>query len=230
MIIAIWGRDGAGKSTLSDALGVFFSRRGVCIVIDTDLTQPTLPVRCSGEAKKRVKPLGYALIGAVATDIRPYLCQHPDHKGLFYAGLRDGDDFLSYELGLGAEGGARNFVDRCAEQADVVILDLSGQRGDPFLPAALDAGQIILPIVPDLQGLCWFLSVKPLLERMGALERVLTVASMARPEHDIAGVEKIGGLAFAAQLPWVRDVDSGKYARELKPLLHGLSGGDDTDA
>ena len=24
MIIAIWGRDGAGKSTLSDTLGVFF--------------------------------------------------------------------------------------------------------------------------------------------------------------------------------------------------------------
>jgi hypothetical protein len=164
------------------------------------------------------------------TDIRPYLCRHPEHKGLFYAGLRDGDDFLSYELGLGAENGARNFVDRCAEQADVVILDLSGQRGDPFLPVALDAGQIILPIVPDLQGLCWFLSVKPLLERMGALERVLTVASMARPEHDIAGMEKIGGLVFAAQLPWVRDADSGKYARGLKPLLHGLSGGDDTDA
>ena len=38
MIIAIWGRDGAGKSTLSDTLGVSFSKRGVCIVIDTDAT------------------------------------------------------------------------------------------------------------------------------------------------------------------------------------------------
>jgi cellulose biosynthesis protein BcsQ len=230
MIIAIWGRDGAGKSTLSDALGVFFSRRGVCIVIDTDLTQPMLPVRCSGEAPKGAKSLGHALTGTVVTDIRPYLCRHPEHKGLFYAGLRDGDDFLSYELGLGAENGARNFVDRCAEQADVVILDLSGQRGDPFLPVALDAGQIILPIVPNLQGLCWFLSVKPLLERMDALERILPIASMARPDHDVAGIEKIGGLAFAAQLPWVRDTGGGKYEKALKPLLHGLSGGDDTDA
>lgn len=225
MIIAIWGRDGAGKSTLSDALGVFFSRRGVCIVIDTDLTQPMLPVRCSGEAQKGAKSLGHALTGAVVTDIRPYLCQHPDHKGLFYAGLRDGDDFLSYELGLGAEGSARNFVDRCAERADTIILDVSGQRGDPFLPAALDAEQIILPIVPTPQGLCWFLSVKPLLERMDALKHILPVASMARPEHDVAGVEKAGGLTFAAQLPWVRDTGAGKYARGLKPLLNMLSGG-----
>jgi len=232
MIIAIWGRDGAGKSTLSDALGVLSSKKGICIIIDTDLTQPTIPCRCPGETQKGVKPqsLGHALTSAAVTDIRPYLCQHPDHKGLFYAGLRDGDDFLSYELGLGAENGARNFVDRCAEQADVVILDLSGQRGDSFLPAALDASQIILPIVPDLQGLCWFLSVKPLLERMGSLERVLPVASMARPEHDVAGVEKIGGLAFAAILPWVRDIGGAKYEKALKPLLHALSGGDDTDA
>lgn len=225
MIIAIWGRDGAGKSTLSDALGVFFSRRGVCVIVDTDLTQPMLPVRCPGEAKKGMNPLGHALTGAVVTDIRPYLCQHPDHKGLFYAGLRDGDDFLSYELGLGAEGGARNFVDRCAERADTIILDVSGQRGDPFLPAALDADHIILPIVPTPQGLCWFLSVKPLLERMDALERILPIASMARPDHDVTGVEKAGGLAFAAQLPWVRDTGAAKYARALKPLLNMLSGG-----
>jgi len=226
MIIAIWGRDGAGKSTLSDALGVFFSKKGVCIVIDTDLTQPMLPVRCPGVAKKGVKPLGHALTGAVVTDIRPYLCRHPDHMGLFYAGLRDGDDFLSYELGLGAENGARNFTDRCAERADTIILDVSGQRNDAFLPTALEAGHIILPIVPDVQGLCWFLAVKPLLERMDALERVLPVASMARPDHDIDGVEKAGGLAFAAQLPWVQDTGAGKYARGLKPLLNMLSGGD----
>ena len=228
MVIAIWGRDGAGKSTLSDMLGVFFSKKGICIVIDTDLTQPTIPYRCPGEAQKGVKAqsLGHALTGAVVTDIRQYLCQHSSHKGLFYAGLQAGDDFLSYELGLGAESGARNFIDRCAEQADVVILDLSGQRSDPFLPAALEADHLILSIVPDMQGLCWFLAVKPLLERMGALERALSVASMARPEQDVAGVEKAGGLVFAAQLPWVPDTGSGKYAKALKPLLSVISGGD----
>ena len=74
-----------------------------------------------GRSPKRSKPSTRADRHG-RTDIRPYLCRHTEHKGLFYAGLRDGDDFLSYELGLGAENGARNFVDRCAEQADIVIL------------------------------------------------------------------------------------------------------------
>ena len=116
-------------------------------------------------------------------------------------------------------------MDRCAEQADVVILDLSGQRGDPFLPWHWMPVKSYCPSC-QLQGLCWFLSVKPLLERMDALERVLPVASMARPDHDIDGVEKAGGLVFSAQLPWVRDTGAGKYTRGLKPLLNMLSGGD----
>ncbi len=48
MLISIWGRDGVGKSTLADALGGLFSQRGITVVIDTDLTQPTLPVRING--------------------------------------------------------------------------------------------------------------------------------------------------------------------------------------
>jgi MinD-like ATPase involved in chromosome partitioning or flagellar assembly len=226
MVLAIWGRDGAGKSTLSDMLGKLFSKKGICIVIDTDLTQPTLPTRCTGVSLQEKKSLGQALTGAVVTDIRPYLCQHPNHKGLFYAGLRSDDDFLSYELGLRAESSARNFVDRCTEQADTVILDISGQRSDPFLPAALERDHIIQPIVPDTQGMYWFLSVKPLQQQMGALKRILPVASMARPDHDVAGVEKAAGMAFAAQLPWVHNTGGGKYAKALKPLLNILLGGE----
>jgi MinD-like ATPase involved in chromosome partitioning or flagellar assembly len=226
MVLVIWGRDGSGKSTLSDMLGKFFSKKGICIIIDTDLTQPTLPARCPGVCLQEKKSLGQALSGAIITDIRPYLCQHPNHKGLFYTGLRSGDDFLSYELGLRAEGSARNFLDRCTDQADTVILDVSGQRSDPFLPAALESSYIIQPIVPDTQGLYWFLSVKPLLKQMDALERVLPVASMMRPDHDVADMEKAAGLAFAAQLPRVHDINGGKYARALKPLFNMLLGGD----
>lgn len=237
MVISIWGRDGSGKSMLSDSLGVFFSGKGTCIVVDTDLTQPTIPMRCLASKQKGTKsPLGRALAGAVVTDVRPYLHQHPTHKGLFYAGLRDGDDFLSYELGLGAEGSARNFMDRCAEAADTVILDLSGQRNDPFLPVGLETEHIILPIVPDLQGICWYLSVRSLLRSMGVLERVLPVASQAQLSQSIPNVEKAGEFIFTAVIPWIREIadcrDTGepalanrKYAKSIQPLLKKLTGG-----
>ncbi len=236
MVIAIWGRDGADKSTLSDMLGVLFSKKGICIVIDTDLTQPTIPARVHGAAGEGKKSLGYAVSGAVITDIRPYLHQHPRHKGLFYAGLTDGDDFLSYELGLESDGSARDFIDRCNEQADTVILDLSGQRCDPFLPAALSGAEhIILPIVPDVQGLCWFLSVRPLLESMGAQGRAVPIAAKAQPFHDIGSIEKMGGLSFAAVFPYMRDTAvlrdtgetaaTGRHSKPLRQLVSRLTGG-----
>lgn len=238
MVIAIWGRDGSGKSTLCDTLGALFSQKGTCIVIDTDLTQPSLPARSSGEAKKEAKPqsLGHALSGTVVTDVRPYLRQHPHHKGLFYAGLSEDDDFLSYEHGLNALNSACDFVERCGEQADTVILDMSGQRTDPFLPSTLEADYIVLPLIPDIQGLCWYLSVRSLLQSVNAMERVLFVAAQAQPSHNIAGVERAGEFTFAATMPWIREVadlrDTGKpafdnrrYVRALLPLLDKLKGG-----
>jgi len=237
MVIAIWGRDGAGKSTLSDTLGALFSKKGICIVIDTDLTQPTIPARIPGAAGKGKKSLGHAVSGAVITDVRPYLHQHPRHKGLFYAGLTDGDDFLSYELGLESNCSARDFIDRCSEQADTVILDLSGQRCDPFLPATLSCAEhIILPVVPDVQGLCWFLSVMPLLDSMDARKRSIPVAAKAQPFHDIERIEKTGGLSFEAVFPYLKDTATlrdtgetaetvGRYAKPLKQLLFRLMGG-----
>ena len=65
-----------------------------------------------------------------------------------------------------------------------------------------------------------------LLERMGAMERILLAASMVQPGHDIDGVEKAGGLAFAVRLPRVRDTGGGRYAKTVKPLINLLLGGD----
>jgi len=205
MIIAIWGRDGAGKSTLADALGRLFSKRGVTAIIDTDLTQPTLPMRLNGQRIGLDTSLGKAISGVGTDDVAKFLHQHPKNKRLFYAGLTDMDEYLSYEMGLEATDAARDFVERCATLADTVILDLSGQRTDPFVPAALSiADKTIVPITPDVQGVCWMNSVKPFLEAMNAAGRVLPVAAMAaNPALD--AVEKAAGIRFAVALPHVRE-------------------------
>ncbi len=235
MILAIWGRDGVGKSTLSDSLGVLFAQKGICITIDTDLTQPTIPARIAGNPGKG--SLGRAISGSIITDIKPYLHQHPKHKGLFFAGLTDKDDYLSYEIGLEADDNAQDLIDRCTEQAGTIIIDLSGQRSDPFLPPALlNAENIVLLVVPDVQGLCWFLSVKSLLESMNAQGRVIPVAMKVQPYHDVGKIEKTGGLEFAASFPYLKEVaalrDTGetavciaKYAKPLKSLFKRIWGG-----
>ena len=206
MRIAIWGRDGTGKSTLADALGRIFCKQGITAIIDTDLTQPTLPARINGKKFSAETSLGKAISGMGADDAARYLHQHPKVKRLFYAGLTSQDEYLSFELGLDATDAARDFVQRCAALADTVILDLSGQRTDPFVPVALSgADKIIIPITPNVQGVCWFNAVKPFLEAMNAAGHVLSVAAMADRQHDLSVVEKAADMRFIAVLPYVRE-------------------------
>jgi cellulose biosynthesis protein BcsQ len=96
-------------------------------------------------------------------------------------------------------------VERCAALADTVIIDLSGQRADPFVPVALSsADKIIIPITPDVQGVCWFNAVKPFLEAMNTSVRVMLVAAMAaQPTLDV--IEKATDIRFAVTLPHVHE-------------------------
>ena len=216
MIIAVWGKDGIGKSTLCSALGSLFAKQQITIVIDTDLTQPTLPVHINGKPCNGDSSLGRAISGIGTNDATPYLHQHPKQESLFYAGLTHKNDYLSYEFGLEADGIAQDFIEQCEDLADWVILDISGQRTDPFLPGALiHAHTVIIPFTPDVQGVCWFNAIKPLLENMNAQGRVLPVAALVNRYHDIQAVEDLADLHFASYLPFVTEL---RQVPEIKPI------------
>lgn len=206
MLISIWGRDGIGKSTLADALGGLFSKKGIAVVIDTDFTEPTLPVRIDGKDFNPDNSLGKAVSGIGTDNVTSYLHQHLRKKQLFYAGLTDQDEYLSYEIGLEADDNAQDFIKGCKEAADTVILDLSGQRTDPFVPCALiHSDMVIVPITSDVQGVCWYNAVKPLLQSMNVQGHVLPVAAMTDRHHDLSIIEKAVDLQFAAALPFVNE-------------------------
>ncbi len=243
MLISIWGRDGIGKSTLADALGGLFSKEGIAAVIDTDLTQPTLPVRI----QKCLNPdssLGKAISGIGTGDVTSYLHQHPKKKQLFYAGLTNRDEYLSYEIGLEADDNAQNFIEGCKEVADTVIIDLSGQRTDPFVPCALiHSDKIIIPMTPDVQGVCWYNAVKPLLQSMNAQGRVLPVAAMADGHNDLSVIEKAADVRFATVLPFVKEfrqdstvfpldgtsLSAQRYVKQVKKIYTLVKGGDEIE-
>ena len=206
MILAIWGRDGTGKSTLANALGRLFAKKDVTVIIDTDLTQPTLPARMNGQRFNNDVSLGKAVSGIGADDAAKYLHQHPQNKRLFYAGLIDHDEYLSYELGLDASDVARDFVEHCTRRLRIRSSSIcQDSEQTPSVPAALSsADKIIIPITLDVQGVCWFSAVKPFLEAMNTSGRVLPVAAMAaQPTLDV--IEKATDIRFAVALPLVRE-------------------------
>jgi hypothetical protein len=207
MLIAVWGRDGTGKSTLADGFAVLLSENGLTVVVDTDLTQPTLPARLPGAAIPPGESLGKAISGTGAPEISRYLHRHTKRKALFFAGLADGDEYLSYELGLDASEAAGGFVGKCIGAADHVILDCSGQRTDPFMPYALaKADAVVIPMTPDIQGVCWWLSVKPFLDRMNAGERAVPVAATVQGYQNPGWAAEAAGLRFAAELPFAPEL------------------------
>lgn len=213
MIIAIWGRDGTGKSTIADGFASLLSRKGLTVIVDTDLTQPTLPIRLPGVEIPCEESLGKAISGTGTSDIIRYLHQHPQRKALFVAGLVDGDEYLSYELGLDVSETAGSFIENCRGIADHIVLDCSGQRTDPFVPYSLSkADAVIIPLSPDIQGVCWWLSVKPFLDRMNATKRVLPIATMVQKHHSPNWAAEAAGIRFRAELP---------FAPELG-RLHGM--------
>ena len=152
MITAIWGCGGTGKSAIACGLGNLYAARGTAAVIDTNLCQPTLPLRLPGVRLEAERSLGRYLNRLGDSEVRRYYHQHPDNKGLFFAGMSDRDAYTDFEIGLEAADRAREFLVRSGEMFDHVLLDCSVQRNDPFLPAMLrHAGQIVLPIVPGIR-------------------------------------------------------------------------------
>lgn len=211
MLVMIWGRDGSGKSTLADHLGSVLSRDSLVAVIDSDLTQPTLPIRLSGMNFRRERSLGRAIAGTGTSEAKTYLHQHPDCHGLFFAGLLHEDDYLSYEIGLEAEQAAAQFIRQCQDTVDHVILDCSGQRTDPFVPIGLQAAdQILIILTPDLQGICWWKSVAPLLKQLNVTDKIKMILSPVQKHHQVDWIESGVGsevhysLAYTPELNEIR--------------------------
>ena len=220
MLITIWGRDGSGKSTLADYLGSLLARKNLAAVIDTDLTQPTLPIRLPGTRFVRENSMGRAVAGTGTIEVKRYLHQHPRQEGLFFAGLLNGDDYMAYEIGLDAETTASLFVKNCLEVVDHVILDCSGQRTDPFVPVGLkESDRILVLLTPDLQGICWWKAVEPLLRQMNVLDKVWPILSIVQKHHQDSWVQEGIELIFKAVLPFTSELNilrcSGKPIEDL---------------
>lgn len=214
MVISIMGRDGTGKSNLAAALARLFAEKSLTGVINTDLTMPTTIIP-SGDVS-----LGNYLFSGGRHDLTSYLHQDMRTPTLFWAGTAAEDDIYSFETYLSYHEVADSFIASCIEDLDNVIIDLSGQRVDPFLHSALvRANYIIVLATCDPQGVNYLHSIKRLLKdaKHGSANRIKLVAAMVMPYQDTAEFEKVTGHRLSASLPHTEDII---YANTLaQPFL-----------
>ena len=103
---------------------------------------------------------------------------------------------------------------------DNIILDISGQRNDPFVPYALmNADVIIMPITPNIQGINRYNSVKSFIESMDASDKIIPIAIGVNSFNDLKNLQKDINLEIDVALPYSKDVamlqDTGKTALEV---------------
>lgn len=207
MIIAIWGSGGVGKTTIACGLGSMYAGHGTVGIIDTNLCGPTLPIHLSGVKLDPDYSLGRYLNRLGTNEVRPYYHQHPICDGMFLAGLSAWDTYTDYEIGFEAIGRAMEFLERSEETLGTVIVDGSAQRTDPFLPVMLRrADAIILPIVPNIGAVHWYVAIRSMLENAGVLSRTIPIAVMTMPFHLIDEVERQTGVKFVAQFRYSREM------------------------
>lgn len=220
MITAVWGKSGSGRSVIANEIGRYYARRGnITVVVDTDMTQPTLPPRLLKAPEQKKASLGTIFAAPQVRDAQSYLHLHHNGSKLFFAGLTKDDHYLSHEIGMRQYSQAASFISACQSAVDVIVLDLCGQRGDPFLAVALDSADRFLMVhTPDIKNLCWHIGVNPLLsKKMSERSRsILHIANAVQRHHDLAEYEKSAGIKFTAVLPYsqsIKEVDGqGNFA------------------
>lgn len=233
MIIGIWGQAGTGNSTLAYAISSLLTKNGTVLLIDTDLTQPTLPTMLNGMVIDKSKSLGRALnIGM--KEVTTYMHQDKKNKKLFYAGLTDGDNILSYEYGFESISFVERFMESCNQIVDHIVLDLSAQRSDPFLPFTLvNANKILMCLTPNTKGISRYKSYMELIEQFKVTDKVLSIAVQVQSFHDVIKMEQNTDIKFCATIPYLKAVamcidnsknvlDVPKFNRQIKKIIRVL--------
>ena len=217
MVISIIGRDGTGKTSLAKALGQLFSNDGLTAVVNTDLTMPTTIVD-SGDVS-----LGNYLFSGGRHEATAYLHQDEQVNTLFYSGTTADDDMYSFEMYLNYHEKADDFLQACADDVDNIIVDVSGQRVDPFLrPALFRSNFIIVLCTCDREGVNYLHSIgRPLHDaRQDSPGSVIFVPSKVMPYQDVSAFQSITGCQQTCVLPYNEDII---YANSSYTLFQSAS-------
>ena len=200
MVVGILGRDGTGKTGVAKAVGRYLARDDVTVIINTDMTLPT-----TIQPNSPLRSLGHYLSLVSRQPVQPYLQQHPKIKSLFFAGTAMLDDMFSYQVELDAYPQAVHFLKQCMNEAVHIVLDVSGQRNDPFLPVTTEyADKLVYLALCEAEGVNSLYAMERIFKSISC--PVSCALSQTRAGHDQATFERAARHKVEYDFPFCNEL------------------------
>lgn len=213
MILGIMGRDGIGKTCVARTVGRYLARDAITLIINTDMILPT-----TIKPESSLRSLGHYLSIASRQPVTPYLQQDEKIKSLFFAGTSMIDDIYSNQVDLDNARQAEYFIEESINEVGHIVIDLSGQRDDPFLPVTLKMSDMLLFMVScNAEGIGSIYAMERLFKAASAFN-VRIALSKTQGYHDVCAFERTAKRRIDYSFPYSNEL---LYATACGQVFYG---------
>lgn len=166
-IIAVWGANGTGKSTVALAIAHQFTRKNKNVVLlSADRVSPMFSTYLPYTKFDRDMSLGAFLTNDITMErIADKIHAHPKNKNLAFMCMGERDSYQRYK-GNWTISKLNSLVELLSEMTDIIVLDLTSNfMADNFTLWGLEkADKVISVSNPDNRSLAFFETYKILID------------------------------------------------------------------
>lgn len=209
-LIAVYGNNGSGKSTIASNLAFALSKQFLTGIIGLNTNYGSIQ-HFFGMRIENDKNLRNIILSNGLDDIAKNFTQHPTQTNLFVLSMPNEDDCLKLaDTSIGLDSStAINIVVTLKEKFDYLIVDCTNDVNDPLsIYSLVYSNKVINSIKPTLQGLSFLNSYKSLFEALKVYQdRIINVSNSDKNTIGLARFEKIANIKFDVALPFDKKVE-----------------------
>ncbi|WP_313559190.1 AAA family ATPase [Ruminiclostridium cellobioparum] len=217
-VIAVWGKNGTGRSTVATNLAVYLARKGKLVgLVGTNKSYGSIQYYL-GTAISEEKSLKNAIEIVNEDDIVKSFVQHPKVKDLFLMSLSNSDNCLKLR-GVKEDAGKRLILNT-KDKFDYYIIDCTENFTDTLTAIGCQYADIILEIMkPTIQSAAFRISHEELLESIKLKDKIVSIANLNKDLMRISDIEHKAKVKFAQILPYSKNVENAENTGEPITLL-----------
>lgn len=231
-VISIWGKGGAGKSTITANLASHLAKEGHVVgILGTSKTYGSIQ-HYFGMQIAKDKSLKRALNVYEEEDIVKRFSQHPTIKNLFVLSLSNDEDCMS--IGSITEDEGKRLILNTKDAFDYYIIDCTESFKDTLtLLGLIYADKVIEIVKPTIQGTAFRMAHADLMDSLKITDKLVSITNNNSRFLDTNEIEKELNIKFEVVLPYAKGVErsendgrpiilSGAANRAEKDFINGI--------